>query len=443
VNDLVFANLNFTDLSSALLRPDLESCAVLLANSALRSQGSRLLVNRIHRPLKEAYAERGPLFSQLKPEFIAPLAKQAKNHKQVLVFVHTHPSSKSTPSFSSIDDSGERILIKFLEQRGVKGPHVALVLSQDACRARVLASDQPVRVFQVGKNLEVLFDPDTTNDKDKTFDRQVLAFGEHGQAILRKLRIGVVGLGGTGSVIAQQLAHLGVGRFLLIDPDVIEHSNLNRLVGASQSDIGTPKTDIAARLIRSIRTSAMIDTIQGSVLIASTARLLTNTDFFFCCTDSHGSRAVLNQLAYQYFLPCIDMGVSISSNQGRVTHITGRIQMLSPGLACLTCSGLLDGDAVRRDLMTPFERQTDPYFLGDPQPQPAVMSINSTMASLAVTMFLGAVTGIPTQSRYQIYNGITGNVRAIAGVADPVCVVCSKRGALGKGDEWPLPARRA
>jgi molybdopterin/thiamine biosynthesis adenylyltransferase len=298
-----------------------------------------------------------------------------------------------------------------------------------------------VRVVQAGVHLNIISDPVTHMDSDSMFDRQVRVFGAQGQATLRKLKVGIVGLGGTGSIVAQQLAHLGIEQFLLIDPDVVEASNLNRLAGATPTDTGDPKVAVAERTIRSIRPNANVLLVQASVLDATTARLLVDTDFFFCCTDSHGSRAVLNQLAYQYLLPCIDMGVSISSKEATVTHITGRVQMLSPGLACLTCSGLLDADAIRYDLMASYQRQTDPYFIGNGQPEPAVMSLNSTMASLAVTMFLGAAIGIPAEARYQIYNGITGKIRIVTGGIDQTCVVCSKRGALGRGDEWPLPAR--
>ena len=77
------------------------------------------------------------------------------------------------------------------------------------------------------------------------FDRQVRAFGADGQLKLQRLRVAIVGLGGTGSLIAQQLVHLGVRDFILVDPDVIESTNLNRVANAFQDDIGQPKVKIA------------------------------------------------------------------------------------------------------------------------------------------------------------------------------------------------------
>ena len=127
------------------------------------------------------------------------------------------------------------------------------------------------------------------------------------------------------------------------------------------------------------------------------AEEIADTDFVFCCTDSHGSRAVLNQTAYQYLVPAIDMGVAIITQKGQITDIAGRSQMLAPGLGCLMCGDLLNPEAIRVDLLTDFERAADPYIVGAHEPAPAVISVNATISSISVTMFLAAVTGIPSQ----------------------------------------------
>ena len=82
-------------------------------------------------------------------------------------------------------------------------------------------------------------------------------------------------------------------------------------------------------------------------------------------------------------------------NNGAVNAITGRTQMLAPGLPCLLCTSSINADAVRKELMSPEQKTVDPYFTGEGEPQPAVISINGTICSLAVTMFLAAVVGIP------------------------------------------------
>jgi molybdopterin/thiamine biosynthesis adenylyltransferase len=280
-----------------------------------------------------------------------------------------------------------------------------------------------------------------SSSEETRYDRQIRAFGAEGQATLAALQIGIVGLGGTGSVVAQQLAHLGVSDYLLLDPDTVEPSNLNRLVGAREADVGRPKVDVTGDMIRRINPAAAVRAATQSVLLASVAKRLADVDFLFCCTDSHGSRAVLNQVAFQYLLPAIDLGVAIVAHEGRVANIAGRVQMLAPGLPCLTCGNYLDAEQVRRDLLTDFERKADPYIVGAQMAQPAVISINSAVASLAVTMFLNAVTRIPGIARLLNYNGLVGAVRPAVARCHPTCVVCSSVGALARGNSWPLPAR--
>src|SRR5205807_2093444 len=139
---------------------------------------------------------------------------------------------------------------------------------------------------------------------------------------------------------------------------------------------------------------------------------------------------------------CIDMGSTIVAADGKVTHVHGRVQMLAPGLPCLSCSRVLNPTEVRRDMMTAFERQTDPYIVGAREPAPSVMSLNATISSLAVTMLLNAVTELPGSARHLLYNAIAGSLRLIAPRAEPDCFMCSSVGALARADAAPLMARQ-
>ena len=441
---LVFASPRFEQLKTEMLRTSNESVAVLMTTEVRTQRGSRLLVREIHHASNYQVDYRSPHSVQLKAVEVARLSRMAREANQGLVFVHTHPES-SEGGFSNIDDAGEKRLRDFLDRRNLGRTHVAMLITPRTCRARTVGSSDSVAVLQIGRDLQDVaadFNRNLERTQDR-FDRQVRVFGPAAQRRLQRFRVAIVGLGGIGSAVAQQLAHLGVSEFLLIDPDIVEASNLNRLLGARATDVGQSKVDIAARCIAEVRPDASVERQQLSVLTELGARRLLESDLIFACTDSHGSRAVINQLAYQYLIPTIDTGVSISVEKQVVKHVAGRVQMLAPGLGCLTCAELLNSDAVRRDLMSDYERQQDPYFTGPGEPQPAVVSINSTVASLAVTMFLSAVASIPVEARFQMYNAIAGTVRAVR--RDPVaaCVVCSDRGALARGDEWPLPTRRA
>lgn len=389
---------------------------------------------------EDGYEHRDRVSATLRPQVLVEAANRARAGRLSPVLIHTHPDAAGRPVFSAIDDRGEAEIKEYFERRAPDAAPLAMVIGPDGARVRRLGTDEPVDLWTIGATLERLSGSDEAAN-DERHDRQVRAFGAAGQARLARLRILVVGAGGTGSVTLQQLAHLGAMNIIVIDPDCVEATNLNRLVGATPADIGRPKVDVARRMIQAINPHARVEAIVGDIVDAEQAARIAGCDFIFLCTDSHASRALVCQAAYQYLVPVIDMGVSITSPDGAVTHITGRVQMLAPGLACLTCTGALDGEQIRREMLTPEQRAADPYIIGEHVPQPAVISINTTMASLAMTMFLGAVTGMPAHARYQRYDGLQGVVRLMG--ADPRlgCITCSADGALAKAGSWPLPTR--
>lgn len=443
MTELVLTSDIWRALRTQLLAGQAEACAILFTRQVTRDDGRvRLLVREVDVPSPADYTRRGRIEAELKPEVVARVTKRARLAGYGLVFVHSHPGS-SSPVFSDVDDRGESQLSAFLAHRHSGVMHAAMVISAGGVRARGLGSNDDMHVISLGTTRDVLFDPDSRLDvAPEVFDRQIRAFGAAGQEMLQRLRFGVVGLGGTGSLITQQLAHLGVQDFLLIDPDILEATNLNRVVGATPQDVGVPKVDVAERMIRAINPAARVQHIQGDVIYARTALTLVNVDVIFGCTDSHGSRSVLQQVAYQYLLPYFDVGTVIAVNNGKVTHISGQVQLLAPGLACHSCSGLLSPEEVRRDMLTAFERQADPYLAGAREPAPAVISINSTVTSLAITMLLSAVVGIPGVVRHVLYDGIKAALRPMRAAPDPSCYICSMQGALAQGSAWQLFARQ-
>jgi molybdopterin/thiamine biosynthesis adenylyltransferase len=431
----------YSNLASRLLDANgLESCAIAYAHHDAHSD--TWIVADANLVPEDAYEHRDCLSAVLRPSFLVEVANRSRVTGMAVIAIHTHPASPGHPRFSSIDDAGEMELSAYFARRAAAAPHVALVIGPEGCRARLLGQEYEVEVWEVGRSL-TLHSPLADLADHERDDRQVRAFGAPGQRMVRRLRIAVIGAGGTGSIECQQLAHLGAVWITVIDPDLVEETNLNRLVGSIPSDVGRTKVDVAARMIRAINPQATVIPLRADIVDENVARLIATFDFVLLCTDSHASRAVVNQAAYQFLVPVIDMGVSITVADSVVTHITGRVQMLAPGLPCLTCSNALNSEAIRREMLTPEQRAADPYVQGVHEPQPAVLSINSTVSSLAMTMMLGAVTPVPVKPRYQIYDGIRGRVKEMAVAVQPLCVVCSPMGAFAKGPTWDLPVRPA
>lgn len=418
---------------------DVETCAVGLVLPASAGDAERFVVRQLDEVPDAAYAERTATAATLKPEFCIEIANRARAAGAGVLLAHTHPGESALEGFSSIDNAGERGLASYFERRVPNGIHFAAVFTASGSYARRLGQTELVPLVGVGRVLTMPA-PQASKESEQ-YDRQVRAFGVQGQRAIQGLTIAIVGLGGTGSIVAQQLAYLGACAFVLVDPDKIEATNLNRLVGAVPSDIGAFKVDVAARYITAINPLAQCTTVVGDVLDEEVAVKLTNADFIFGCTDSMASRALLNQLAYQCLIPCIDMGVGIGVLEDKIQYITGRTQMLSPGLPCLVCTDKLDAEQVRRELMTEDQRRRDPYIVGAQVPQPAVISLNSTMSSAAITMFLAAVTGVPSDARLVIYDGIRGSLRPAAMAPRQHCIACSYDGALARGSTWDLPKR--
>jgi molybdopterin/thiamine biosynthesis adenylyltransferase len=442
MTELVFPAPALSELRAGLEHPKHESGAILLATPVEKNGATRLLVREVHIAQDKDYAERSAVSLTLKTDFCLPIEKKAKEESLSLVYCHTHPFAQRA-EFSTIDDESEKRLQRYLKTRHADAPHAALLFAAQDLEARRLGTTESVAVVEIGSTIwdSRAVQPEVSHNE--TFDRQVLAFGPIGQARLAAVHVAIVGLGGTGSAISQQLAHLGVRHFTLVDHDIVEASNINRLIGATASDVGkTAKIDVAERLIRSLRADADVRLVPGDITRPEIAEAALTADVIFSCTDTHASRHVLNQIAYQFYIPIFDMGVAITVAPGKV-QFSGHAKMLAPGLPSLWCSNNLDPAQVRQELMTDEQRAADPYVQGGPGvAQPAVISLNGVVSSLAVTMFLAAFAGVPSPPRYVTYDGNRARVNPLEAAHNPDCVFCGDASPRGLGNRSPLPTRQ-
>jgi hypothetical protein len=422
-----------------------ESAGVLFCREARGPTQTKLLANEFLPYAENDYLERGVDKLVIDPVAVNNCIQRAKRLDLSIVQVHTHPLSNNA-NFSPADLSGESEMLPVLHRRVRDRHHGSLVLGRQSSAARIYDSSLNVssaRIVAIGKNVQHL-DARVAPDEER-FSRSYLALGKGGQVALQTTRVCIIGLGGIGAHVAQQLSYLGVEQVVLIDPDVIEASNLNRIVGAVPSDIGRCKVEVAADRYRAILPTAAVEPVVASVLDERIARWVISCDVALCCTDNHGSRAVLNWLAYQYFVPMIDMGIEIRVDENETLDaIAGRVQLVGPGMPCLYCCGSLDMNRVREDFMTEEERAVDEYVVGGIVPQPAVVTFNGIVASLASSMLIGLTTVVPIQARMQIIDMLKGQVRIAEAGAREDCPVCSRGSAiLGQGDAMDAIWRKA
>jgi molybdopterin/thiamine biosynthesis adenylyltransferase len=259
-------------------------------------------------------------------------------------------------------------------------------------------------------------------------DRQILALGAEGQKLLKKINVAIVGLGGMGSMVAQQLVYLGVRDFTLVDFDHVEMTNLNRLVGAKQSDLGRLKVDVAARMIKAVSPESRVRRVGCNVRGVEALNTLKTVDFIFGCVDSDSARLILNDLALAYCIAYIDTGVGIEADEGRIADAGGRVIVWTPGRPCLLCAGEINPRIAAEELESEEQREfrrQHGYVAGADVVAPSVISLNGTVASIAVTELLGLLTGVKKPNYYTYYDLLEQRVGPRIVKANEKCVACA------------------
>jgi molybdopterin-synthase adenylyltransferase len=267
------------------------------------------------------------------------------------------------------------------------------------------------------------------------FARHMAFFGAEGQDRISASTVAVVGIGGLGSHLVQQLAYLGVRRFTLIDADKVSTSNLNRLIGATVPDIGEWKVDVAARMITTVEPAAEI-TCERRSFSAEDPSAIAGVDVIFGCVDEDAPRLDLLRSASARALAYIDLASDITPEG----EFGGRIVFAKDGERCLSCLGELDQHALARAQMSEEQRAADDAIYGINRAAlddggPSVVSVNGVVASLAVTEFLVWRTGLREPAGFLTYRGDLGTVSRRADPPREFCAYCmSGWGSAPPGD---------
>jgi molybdopterin/thiamine biosynthesis adenylyltransferase len=389
-----------------------ETAAVLLAGVA--EDGGRLVVtiNRILWVPDDAYEHRDQRQLRIASAGWMPALKHAATGQWCPVFLHTHPHSDPTPS--TRDDRVDEALRNVFQMRGNSRRYVSLVLGvaegKPTLSGRVYERHLPAtpvtRVRIAGPQLRVQRafgdddQPEAPIELDP-YDRQIRAFGEAGQRILRDLRIGIVGCGGTGSSVSEQLTRLGVGSLVLIDDDIVTTTNVTRIYGSTRSDVNRPKVEVLHDYLTGIGLGTHVEHHKARITHRTAMEHLRGCDLVFGCTDNHSSRTILSRLAYWYLIPVIDMAVVVKSADEEIVGIYGRVAVAAPGEPCLLCRGEVDARRATEERYSDAERNRliqEGYAEGLDNPDPAVIAYTTMTASHAVADFLQRLFGFRTSS---------------------------------------------
>ncbi len=213
--------------------------------------------------------------------------------------------------------------------------------------------------------------------------------------MLNRLTAGVVGVSGTGSIVVEQLARLGVGKLVLIEPEPIEDCNLNRVINSGRDDIGCQKVDVASRSIQHMDFGTEVVSVAKNLAERDAILAMRQCDVVFGCVDSAEGRHILNQLATFYTIPYFDVGLKLRADgKGGVADVHGSVHVLHPGGSSMLSRRALDPEQIRSDALrrqnpeASEDELRDSYIKGAQVASPAVLSFNMLYSSLVVIEFL-------------------------------------------------------
>jgi hypothetical protein len=435
---------DYDSLVSAVSDPDgLERAAYILCSESTAGDEVRLLGRAIVPIADEHYRERRADRLSIASDSYAAIAKRARLMGCRVLFVHSHPNGPA--HHSRQDDAEEPKLMAFLEARTERFGHGSMVVSRNVELAARLWMNSRwhaiERIRILGEKFEFREAAAGTQVDTRYFVRQVDAFGPSLQQLLSRLHVGVVGLGGTGSAVAELLTRLGIGELSLFDGDLFEDSNVSRVYGSTVPDVGRPKSEIAAEHLKGIGLGTTIHSY-GHISTEAVARRLRECDIVFGCTDKQAPRGTLVRLSLSYLIPVIDVGVRILSDQGQLLGVYGRITTMLPGEACLFCRGRISPAQIRLEALSGDARlalAVEGYAPELETAEPAVVTFTTGVAAQAVTELIHRLTG---------FMGAAGAASEVLPLfhfreigtnrpAPQADCLCARTDRWGRGDEQP------
>ena len=390
----------------------------------------------------------------VEPAAMMRVARRAQQSDTSVCMVHTHPGSAGSVWFSGADDWGNIRTFEFFHRLMPGRLHSCLVwdgaLSVVAGRVYTASNCwHPILDLTVVNDTRrhVFTDRLPSSDCPLQYDRQARLLGKEGQAQFSKLKIAIVGCGGISSVAAVQLVHAGVQDFDLIDFDIVDETNLPRLIGATKEDAKTEenKLNVLSRYILQHDTAATVRPYLSPVEAPELLSVLVSADAIVCGTDDTTSRAFLNQLCHQYYVPILDMGAEfVTDDFGALRKEIGRANLMRPGTPCLACSHHLPSDVLAFEALPPHmqeEQREAGYFKGKAVPQPSMMIFNMQVAARGIQQLVSWVTGVFEVPIY-LYEHIhffglntSAGLKAARKRSRSSCPFCGEDAMLlGKGD---------
>ena len=413
---------------------NVEAAAILFCHSGRGRQGFRLVANECvtippsecpYRSTSRVSWNFGKFFP---PEKIEEIDKRGLS----IVTVHSHPDGYA--DFSHVDDETDRSLFRsvcnWFDDGRPNGSAVMLPDGEVIARTVDAAGGfDPIESVCVVSDSIRMWKNVCRDEKAPGGGLRIMqTFGKGTFALLRRLRVGVVGCSGTGSIIAELLARNCVGHLVLVDPDFVEEKNLNRIVNAGRRDSErkTPKVEAIKKAVEAMGTEVRVETCQADTTDPDVVEALVDCDVIFGCVDSARGRYHLECIATAYFLPYFDVGVNLEADgKGGITQADAVAHYVHPQNASLVSRGAYTIEQVTAESWRHADKdyyeaqRAAGYLAAVGEDQPAVMSVNMQAACMAFNDFMSRLHNFRLDEnaefavqRFRLVHGFYVNERA-------------------------------
>lgn len=385
---------------------DVESAGVLECAVITAEDASIKLIATEFTPVPEdCYDRRDSHGLSVRSDGYVHALKKAARHKRVALWLHTHPGVDSSTKPSEHDRDVDYSIRDLFGTRTGSSRYGALVVGVgDVGLFRFTGfvegegGGEIERIVVLDGDLQLIAaDGRPNSEVGEIHSRHVIAFGHQVPQTIANLRFAVVGCGGTGSAVAEQLVRLGARSLVLIDDDELSLSNTTRVYGSTRADVGRNKVEVLRAHLLRIAPDAHIEVIDGRVTEVRIARELVTADVVFGCTDDNAGRLRLARLSYVAAVMTIDMGVTIKTgDDGTIRDITGRVTVMHPGAPCLLCRGRIDLPRAAAEERTSAENEkleAERYAPGLGVTDPAVITYTTAVAAAAVGELVERLVG--------------------------------------------------
>jgi molybdopterin/thiamine biosynthesis adenylyltransferase len=448
---MTFVEEDYERLVAHLFHSSSEEAAYLLCGISRTRNETRLLVREVTPVTADEIDHSSKAHMQIKQASFLRAIKAAADRNQCFAFVHSHPCELS--KHSDQDDATEKPLFRtaYNRIRDANAVHSSLVFSApDNPVGRVWLPDGShilmERIRVVGKRFRFAMDLARTDIRLNLFSRQILAFGEELQRLLQQLTIGIVGMGGTGTAVAEQLVRLGVGRLITADVQALEESNVTRVYGSRIRDAGTHKVGVFHRHSDDIGIGTTIEAIPGNITHQAVIKRFRECDLIFGCTDREWGRSILTRFALYYLVPVFDIGVKVDSEDGNIKAIEARVTTLLPGAACLFCRGRISGNVIQAEVLqetdpAEYKRRREQEYVPELRTNaPAVIPFTTAIASFALNELLHRFSGHMGADRVstELFLLFDDSRISTNSTASASACFCADRRKWGRGDADPF-----